>query len=71
MTGKVKWFDTYKGYGFIISEGKEHFVHHSNVLLAGPKTLNPGDLVDFELETQEGGKSNAVNVSVLQRADIK
>lgn len=68
MTGKVKWFDTIKGYGFIISEGKEHFVHHTGVLQAGPKNLNPGDIVDFEIEDSGDGKTIATNVSLIQEA---
>lgn len=69
MQGKVKWFDTFKGYGFIIAEGKEHFVHHSGILQKGPKELNPGDIVDFELAVKDG-KERAINVSTIKKAEV-
>ena len=51
MTGKVKWFDEKKGYGFIISEdGKEVFVHFSSIIQEGYKSLQEGQEVTFELE---------------------
>lgn len=66
MTGKVKWFDTYKGYGFIITdEGEEIFVHHRDVRLKGPINLELGQKVDFEIGTAPNGKRTAVNVSVV------
>ena len=43
MTGKVKWFDSKKGYGFITGEnGKEIFVHFSGIVTDGFKSLNEG-----------------------------
>ena len=63
--GKVKWFNTQKGFGFIASEDKDVFVHISAVQAAGLNTLNEGDTVSFE--TQEGPKGpNAVNISITQ-----
>ena len=63
--GKVKWFNTQKGFGFIASEDKDVFVHISVVQAAGLNTLNEGDAVSFE--TQEGPKGpNAVNISITQ-----
>ncbi|MCX4364649.1 MAG: cold shock domain-containing protein [Bacilli bacterium] len=56
MTGKVKWFNNEKGYGFIEVENLEDiFVHYSAILKEGYKTLNEGDIVDFKLiETVKG-----------------
>ena len=55
-----KWFD--KGYGFITdSEGKEHFVHHSNIVMDGFRHLNEDDIVNFELGT---GKDGTVTISL-------
>lgn len=56
MTGKVKWFNNEKGYGFIEVENLEDiFVHYSAILKDGYKTLNEGDIVDFKLiETVKG-----------------
>ena len=56
MTGKVKWFNNDKGYGFIEYEDLEDiFVHYSAILKDGYKTLNEGAIVDFKLiETSKG-----------------
>lgn len=48
--GKVKWFDNQKGYGFITPEdGKDVFVHHSEIQGDGYKSLNEGQEVEFEI----------------------
>jgi CspA family cold shock protein len=48
--GTVKWFDEKKGFGFIIPEegGDDLFVHHSNIVTEGFRTLNDGQKVEFE-----------------------
>lgn len=48
-TGTVKWFNNDKGYGFISPEdgGKDLFVHHTNILGEGYKSLTEGDRVEF------------------------
>jgi len=54
-TGKVKWFNESKGYGFIKQEaGKDIFVHYTEIQEDGFRTLTEGDLVEFEL--REGAK---------------
>ena len=60
MKGTVKWF---KGnYGYITGEdGKDYFVHFSDILADGFKTLNQGEEVDFEATESEKGLQ-AVNV---------
>ena len=66
-TGKVKWFDSKKGYGFILSEdGKEDiFVHFSSIKSNEEfKTLKEGMSVEFELAEGKKGKQ-AINVVVL------
>ncbi len=50
LTGKVKWFNESKGYGFIQQDdGKDVFVHYSAIQDAGFKTLAEGDAVEFEV----------------------
>ncbi len=49
MTGKVKWFNNEKGYGFIYGEKEEDiFVHYSVIEQQGFKTLKEGDDVEYE-----------------------
>lgn len=60
--GMVKWFNDRKGYGFITREnGKDVFVHFSNIAQEGFKSLKEGDKVSFEVEETERGLQ-AVNV---------
>ena len=60
--GTIKWFSAQKGYGFIKAEdGKDVFVHHSAIQMAGLKSLNDGDGVEFEVEQGQRGPK-AVNV---------
>lgn len=56
MKGTVKWFNSGKGFGFITAEdGKDVFVHFSEVKGEGFKSLNEGDQVEFEVEMGEKG----------------
>ena len=64
-SGKVKWFDNKKGFGFIVQEsGQDVFVHHTEILGQGFKTLNEGEWVDFEIV--QGGKG--LKAQKVQRA---
>lgn len=64
-TGKVKWFNDAKGYGFIeTEEGKDIFVHYSAIQIDGYKSLAEGQSVQFEVV--EGSKGlQAANVLPL------
>ena len=64
-TGIVKWFNPAKGFGFIQPEngGSDVFVHISALEAAGLKTLNEGQRVSYELETQRG-KTAATNLKL-------
>lgn len=73
MQGTCKWFDTQKGYGFITdSEGKDVFVHHSNIIMDKFRYLNEDDIVNFELGAGKDGRQQAVNVQpVLTMKTVK
>jgi CspA family cold shock protein len=62
--GKVKFFNTQKGYGFIQPEdgGQDAFVHITAVERAGMQTLNQDQKVSYELEQDRRGKMSAVNL---------
>ena len=62
-TGKVKWFSDRKGFGFIQQDdGPDVFVHHTEILGTGFKTLYEGDGVTFEVVQDQKGPA-AKNVS--------
>ncbi|MFY9176013.1 MAG: cold-shock protein [Caldicoprobacterales bacterium] len=62
MKGTVKWFNSEKGYGFIVGEdGSDVFVHFSAIQVDGYKTLEEGQSVEFEIEQSPRGPQ-AVNV---------
>ena len=55
-SGKIKWFNNKKGYGFIhTDEGEDVFIHYSAVTGEGFKTLNEGQDVEFEITQGEKG----------------
>lgn len=62
MTGKVKWFNAEKGYGFITAEdGKDVFVHYSQIQSEGYRSLDEGQAVEFEINDGPKGPQ-ATNV---------
>lgn len=66
-TGKVKFYDTEKGFGFLATdEGEDVFVHAS-ALPAGVELLRPGSRVDFGIVDGQRGKQ-ALSVTVLEEA---
>ena len=60
-TGKVKWFNDSKGYGFITPDdgSKDVFVHHTAIQTDGFRSLQEGDAVDFEIQEGEKGPAAA------------
>ena len=65
MYGKVKWFSEEKGYGFITTEeGQDVFVHYSNIIQEGFKTLKEEARVCFNLKENERGE-HAINVEMM------
>ena len=64
MTGRVKWFNDRKGFGFIeVEGGKDVFVHHSAIQGEGFKSLKEGDQVEFEVTNGPKGPQ-ASNVRI-------
>ncbi|NIM48615.1 MAG: cold shock domain-containing protein [Gemmatimonadales bacterium] len=66
ITGKVKWFNDQKGFGFITPDNgeKDCFVHHSAIQATGFKTLGEGDAVEFDVVQGDKGPA-AENVSKI------
>lgn len=66
MQGTVKWFNSSKGYGFLeLEDRKDVFVHHSNIIMDGFRTLDENDVVNFELGNSNDGREQAVNVTPI------
>jgi cold shock CspA family protein len=66
MSGKCKWFNVEKGYGFIAVEGEERdvFVHQSDIYAPGFRSLAEGEALEFRLMTDDKtGKVKAVDVT--------
>lgn len=64
LSGKVKWFNNAKGYGFILADGRDEdlFAHYSAINMDGYKTLKAGQPVSFEIIQGPKGL-HAVNIS--------
>ena len=69
VSGKVKWFNNAKGYGFINEDGKTEdlFAHYSAIQMDGYKTLKAGQAVAFEIIQGPKGL-HAVNIGAPQDA---
>ena len=65
-TGKIKWFNPTKGYGFIENDtgGKDVFLHVSALEEAGIETLQEGQAVSFEIGENKG-KENSINIKTV------
>lgn len=64
--GTVKWFNATKGYGFITQEsGEDIFVHFTAIQTDGFKTLEEGQVVEFDVVEGNGGRTQAANVKVI------
>ena len=67
--GRVKWFSSEKGYGFILLDSDaEAFVHHTSILGSGFRMLHTDEIVEFDLVDTPRGYQ-AKNVKRLNRSD--
>ena len=66
LTGKVKWFNSQKGYGFISPDNgtKYIFIHISAIEKSGISSLNENDKVSYD-EARNNGKISAANIKLL------
>ena len=67
ITGKVKWFNNAKGYGFILADecSSDVFAHYSAIRMEGYKTLKAGQTVRFEVEAGPKGM-HAIAIEALE-----
>lgn len=72
MKARVKWFNNEKGFGFLeYKEGCDIFVHYSQIIKDGYKTLDAGTLVDFELiSTDKGYQAHRVKEETMETVDV-
>lgn len=70
VSGKVKWFNNAKGYGFIVADGDEEdmFAHYSSITMEGYKTLKAGQSVMFDTKKVENG-IHAINISAIEEME--
>lgn len=66
-TGKVKFYDTDKGFGFVASDDGEDVFVHASALPAGTEALKPGSKVEFGIVDGKRGKQ-ALSIAVLEDA---
>lgn len=71
--GTVKWFNTQKGFGFIVpDDGSEDvFVHQSAIQAEGFRSLADGESVEFQVEEDDTGRRKAIQVTGPDGADVQ
>lgn len=73
MKGSVKWFDTVKGYGFIVpdDESGDVFVHQTAITAEGFRSLAENESVEFRVEVDNNGRKKAMDVTGPDGAEVK
>ena len=66
MFGKVRWFNPSKGYGFILANEQDYFVHFSDIIADGYKSLNESERVEFEPAVDDRNRLKATKVQVIK-----
>lgn len=68
LFGKVIWYNSKKGFGFIMAEdGTSYFFHKKNILMDGNAILYSEENVNFEVNILEDGRTEAISVSSLDK----
>mmetsp|Transcript_9523 Transcript_9523/g.28648 ORF Transcript_9523/g.28648 Transcript_9523/m.28648 type:complete len:145 (-) Transcript_9523:730-1164(-) len=72
-TGHCKWFNVTKGYGFITPDDgtQDVFVHQTNIIADGFRSLAEGEQVEYIVETSDDGRAKAVEVSGPNGAPVQ
>ena len=72
-SGTVKWFDTVKGFGFIVPDDgtSDVFVHQTAIQTDGFRSLAEGESVEFSVETDDQGRRKAIQVTGPGGADVQ
>ncbi|CAI8616811.1 unnamed protein product [Vicia faba] len=73
LSGKVKWFNDQKGFGFITPDDgtEELFVHQSQIQTDGFRSLAEGESVEYQVESDSDGRSKAVQVTGPDGASVQ
>ena len=73
MQGKVKWFSSEKGYGFISANEieKDIYVHFSDLQMKGFKTLEENDVVEFDYDEEMNKAVNVHKISVSEQTEVQ
>ncbi len=71
-TGKIKWFNNEKGFGFIANDsgGEDIFVHYSVVEMEGFKCLREGQAVEYEVEKSQRGLKALKVIPEMDETDL-
>ena len=71
--GTVKWFDTMKGFGFIVPDdgSSDIFVHQTEIQAEGFRSLADGEAVEYLIDTDDSGRRKAIRVTGPDGADVK
>ncbi len=70
ISGTVKWFNTSKGFGFILTEdGREVFVHYTDIVSDGFRNLSEGDPVKFNIIDKRKGLRAAEVTRITSETD--
>jgi CspA family cold shock protein len=68
LEGRVKFFNSDRGFGFIAGDdGRDMFVHVNDLRRSGLERLSEGDRVRFDVEAGKSGKEHAIEVSVVAK----